>query len=65
MTQDGGHGGPNALTCIHRRIHCAATPDASVELERIELEAFLEALAEVAMAVSKRKLAEQGRGPQE
>ncbi len=53
--------GKKALTCIHRGIHCAATPDeleAEDELDRIAIENFLDTLAEVAMAVANRKLAQ-------
>ena len=53
-------GGVNGLTPIHRRIHCAATPDATRpdnenELDHIAVDHFLETLAEVAMAIALRK----------
>ena len=54
-------GVPDALTGIHRRIHCAATPDASehdedeTELDRIAIDNLLDALAEVALAIARRR----------
>ena len=48
------------LTRIHARIHCVATPDwgeHSSESEEIMLDAFIETLADVAMAVAVRRLA--------
>ena len=58
----------NALTSIPRRIHCAATPedppghneqdeDFVDELDEIEINNFINALAEVTMAVAARRLA--------
>ena len=50
----------DALTGIHRRIHCAATPDASehdedeTELDRIAIDYLLDTLAEVALAIARR-----------
>ena len=47
------------LTPIPPRIHCVATPDGGgypSEAEEIMVEAFIETLAEVAMAVAKRRL---------
>ena len=47
-----------ALTSIHTRIHCVATQDTSDgvdELDRIEIDNFLDTLAEIAMAIAKRK----------
>ncbi len=49
----------NGLTCIHQRIHCAATQEGGDELsevDRITIEHFLETLAEVAMSVASRNL---------
>lgn len=47
------------LTSIHRRIHCAATEDATEgrysETDRIIIENFLNTLAEIAVAVASRK----------
>ena len=54
-------GAPDALTGIHRRIHCAATPDApehdedETELDRIAIDNLLDALAEIALAISQRR----------
>ena len=50
--------GKKALTCIHRGIHCAATPDeleAEDELDQIAIQHFLDTLAEVALAVARRR----------
>ena len=46
------------LTSIHGRIHCAATPDTTEpedELDSIAIDHFLDTLAEVAMAVARRR----------
>ena len=46
------------LTSIHRRIHCAATPDTNEpedELDIIAIGNFLDALADVALAVTRRR----------
>ena len=48
------------LTSIHARIHCAATPDTADlevndELERIDIDSFISALAEVASSVARRE----------
>ena len=54
-------GAPDALTRIHGRIHCAATPDASehdedeTELDRIAIDNLLDTLAEVALAIARRR----------
>ena len=51
----------DALTGIHGRIHCAATPDASehdedeTELDRIAIDNLLDTLAEVALAIARRR----------
>ena len=48
------------LTCIHPRIHCAATQDGleePSEADEIMVDSFIETLAEVAMAVAQRRLA--------
>ena len=50
-----------ALTGIHGRIHCAATPDATerdeheTELDRIAIDNLLDTLAEIALAISQRR----------
>ncbi len=59
--------GKKALTCIHRGIHCAATPnqlEAEDELDRIAIENFLDTLAEVALAIASRDLARDQDGGQ-
>ncbi len=48
----------NGLTPIHQRIHCAATNNiagAENELDLIDIENFLDTLAEVAMAIIRRR----------
>ncbi len=50
--------GVNGLTPIHRRIHCAATLDTSEpenELDNIAINHFLDTLAEVALAIVRRR----------
>ena len=47
-----------ALTCIHERIHCGATPDTTEsddELDDIAISHFLDTLAEAAMAIARRR----------
>ena len=54
-------GTPDALTPIHRRIHFPATPDApehdedETELDRIAIDNLLDTLAEVALAIARRR----------
>ena len=54
-------GVPDALTGIHERIHCAATPDATgldeheTEFDRIAIDNLLDALAEIALAIAQRR----------
>ena len=54
-------GVPYALTGIHGRIHCAATPDATehdeheTELDRIAIGNLLDTLAEIALAIARRR----------
>ena len=53
-----GRGGENGLTPIHRRIHCAITPDntgGQNELDQIAVDHFLDTLAEVALAIARRR----------
>ena len=55
--------GPEALTSIGEPIHCAATPDQTEEreeLDEIEINNFINTLAEVAMAVATRRLNRKG-----
>ena len=52
-------GSENGLTPIHQRIHCAATPDTTAdvdELDVIAVDNFLDTLAEVALAIARRKI---------
>ena len=54
-------GVPDALTGIHGRIHCAATPgdtehdEHETELDRIAIDNLLDTLAEVALAIARRR----------
>ena len=46
------------LTCIHPRIHCVATPEnieTKDELENIAINNFLDTLADVALAIIRRR----------
>ena len=54
----GGHGAAEGLTPIHARIHYTATPD---EVIRLQTNAFLDALADVALSVARRTLQEGGK----
>jgi len=54
------NGGQDALTSIHRRIHCAATDDATdpennLELDDIAIDHFLNELADIALAIVRRR----------
>ena len=53
----------NVLTGIPIRIHCAATTDGggNDELERIQVEHFLNTLARIALAVASRERANDQR----
>ena len=55
----GGHDAAEGLTPIHSRIHSIATPDEEIQ---VQIDAFLDALADVAMRVAERKLASGGGG---
>ncbi len=55
----GESGREKGLTCIPGSIHCVATPDttgAGNELDQIAISQFLETLAEIALAVSRRRI---------
>ena len=57
---------PKGLTCIHQRIHCAATPTHEgerSETERIIIDNFLHTLAEVALAVASRRARQHNDKP--
>ena len=47
------------LTPIHTRIHSDATPD---EVTRLQIDSFLDALADVALSVAARSLESDGGG---
>ena len=52
-------GSENGLTPIHRRIHCPATNetcDGQGELRANEIYHFIDTLAEIALAISRRKV---------
>ena len=53
----------NGLTSIHQRIHWPATHISggsdTHELDRIAIEAFLDTLADVAISIAARELAEK------
>ena len=55
----------NGLTGIPQRIHCTATEDSGGsevdELDRIDIENFLDVLAQVALSVAARR-ASKGQG---
>ena len=57
-------GDQNPLTCIHRRIHCTDTEaeDKLNEQDKIIVEAFVDTLSEVALAVASRQLKPRGEG---
>ena len=54
-------GPPDALTGIHGRIHCAATPgdtehdEHETEFDRIAIDNLLDTLAEIALAIARRR----------
>ena len=54
-------GALDALTGIHGRIHCAATPDATgldeheTEFDRIAIDNLLDTLTEIALAIARRR----------
>ena len=53
-----GGGGGNGLTSIHPRIHWPATPDTTEsenELDQITVDHFLDTLAEIAIAIVRRR----------
>ena len=60
MTSDvGGHDAAEGLTGAPAPVHSTATPD---DENQIETDAFLDALADVAMSVAKRLLETGGQG---
>ena len=55
----GGHDAVEGLTGANRDVHSAATAHAEVQ---VQIDAFLDALADMAMRVAERKLASGGGG---
>ena len=55
----GGHDAVEGLTGADRDVHSIATPDEEIQ---VQIDAFLDALADVAMRVAERKLASGGDG---
>ena len=55
----GGHDAAEGLTPIHPRIHSTTTKD---EVIQLQTDAFLDALADVALSVAKRSLESGGEG---
>ena len=57
-------GDQNPLTCIHLRIHCTDTEAEGEfsEQDKIIVEAFLDTLSEVALAVASRQLKPKREG---
>ena len=55
----GGHDATEGLTPIHPRIHSTATSNEEIQ---VQTDAFLDALADVAMRVAERMLASGGGG---
>ena len=53
----GGREALEGLTPIHRRIHSTATPDEEIQ---VQTDAFLDALADIALSVAKRALEARG-----
>ena len=55
----GGHDAVEGLTGADRDVHSTATPD---EENQVQIDAFLDALADMGMRVAERKLASGGGG---
>ena len=55
----GGHDAAEGLTPVPPRIHSTATPDEEIQ---VQTDAFLDALADVALSVAKRALESGGEG---
>jgi hypothetical protein len=58
-------GQANGLTCIPPRIHCPATTERVGgwnEIDEIAIDNFLDTLAEVALAITSRKSAQDAGG---
>lgn len=54
----GDHESEDRLTCIHGRIHCVAAEEPledEYELQELEIRHFINALAEVALAIARRR----------
>ncbi len=51
------NGDSQGLTCIPRRIHCAATPDTGEELselDRMAIDTFIDELADITVSIIRR-----------
>ena len=55
----GGHHAAEGLTGASPPLHSTATPDEEIQ---VQIDAFLDALADVAMRVAERKLGSGGAG---
>ena len=58
ISPNGDSGAGKALTPIHGRIHCVATNDTSGgenELDQFAIDHFIGTLAEIALAVARRR----------
>ena len=67
IADPGGIDAAERLTCIHQRIHWPDTNDpaeATDELDRLQVDNFLNILAEVAQAVAGRNLDRKSDGGQ-
>lgn len=61
-SSNGDSGVEKALTPIHTPIHCAATDenlDSENELDQIAIDNFLDALADITLAIIRRRQIEQ------
>ena len=55
----GGHDAVEGLTGANRDVHSTATPDEEIQ---VQIDAFLDALADIALSVAKRTLEPGGGG---
>ena len=55
----GGHDAAEGLTGANRDVQSIATPDEEIQ---VQIDAFLDALADLAMRVAERELASGGEG---
>ena len=54
-----GHDAPEGLTPIPARIHSATTPE---EVQQLQITAFIDAIADVALSVAARNIAAREPG---